>query len=324
MKCLITGAAGFAGRHLVTELIRRGNRVWGTTADEARREQPLRLPRAAGPLPEAQESPIPCDIRDHHEMAELLASIQPDVIFHLAALTRPGESIQRPRDYLDVNLLGTNALLESVRLARPRARILLISSAHVYASSEARLREDSPLAPKTPYALSKLLAEEMAFNYVRFFGVDAVVVRSFNHTGPGQPQGFVVADLCLRIAGMEAPGGPGPKTLRTRGLDAVRDFLDVRDVVRAYADVVERGRSGEVYNVCSGVPVPIRALVEELGSLSTLGDALRIADDAEAAAGGPDRIVGDNAKLISETGWRPAIPLRQTCAEVLAERRTNP
>ena len=302
MKCYVTGASGFVGPHLVESLKARGARVGGTadTPDEA--GCPGRF------------SDI--DLLDFETLSRSLKEFLPDTVFHLAALSDPAHSRRKPRDYLVNNLTSTVNLLESVRLFAAQAKIILVSSSAVYASSDEFLNEESPTSPASPYAGSKLLCEEIGGLYFRHYGSRIVTVRPFNHAGPGQTGPFVIADFCRQIAERERERErEGPGSIRVGCLDAVCDFLDVRDVVQAYAILAERGVEGQIYNLCSGQGTSIDGVLRTALSFSeTAIQAVPVTEKEGASR--PTRTVGDGGK-IRALGWSPGFTLRETIQDSL-------
>ena len=254
-------------------------------------------------------------------------------MFHLAAVSNVRSSWQARRETLETNILGTHNLLEAVRLEAPRARVLFVSSSDVYgvaAEGEAPLAEDRPVRVTNPYAYSKAAGEMMCGFYERIEDLDIVVARPFPHTGPGQAPDFVCADWARQIVGIER--GEAEPVLRVGNLDVRRDFSDVRDVVEAYAALMQKGRRGEVYNVCSGRALALREVLDFL-----LGEARPEAQAAGSDTGTgkgrgsarPPRsasrsippssgrpmsrfLIGDNSKIIAATGWSPRIPIART------------
>jgi GDP-4-dehydro-6-deoxy-D-mannose reductase len=264
------------------------------------------------------------EITDPAAVLAALKSAEPDAVYHLAALTHVGESWDDPLRVLEVNTLGTAIVLAAARTCGTDPRVLVTSSAEVYGAvtdpAELPLTETSPTAPLTPYAASKLAAEAVCVQAHAGHGQAVVVVRPFNHIGPGQSPNFAVSALARRITTAIAEGGT---FIPVGNLSARRDFTDVRDVVRAYRLLVERGEPGLVYNVCSGRDRSIRevavAMLEQAGvdlELRTDPDLLR---PVEVPV-----LRGDPTRLTTATGWRPEVPFEQTVSDVLAGwRRTG-
>ena len=225
-------------------------------------------------------------------------------MFHLAGAPQVAESWRDSAKPLESNVLATHHLLEAVRRARLSCRILVTGSAAVYAPSDVPIDESAKVAPANPYAVSKLAQEQLAMRACADDRLDLVIARPFNHTGPRQSPAFVAPSMARQIAMIEQ--GRHEPIIRVGNLDARRDFTDVRDVVRAYAALVEFGQTGEVYNVGSGVGLSIRSLLEALRSRSRVEvrvetDAARLRP-AETLA-----LVADTSRLRARTGWAPQI-----------------
>ncbi|HEV2148144.1 MAG TPA: GDP-mannose 4,6-dehydratase [Longimicrobiaceae bacterium] len=314
MRTLVTGAGGFVGQHLLRELLAAGYSVFGGTQDGA--------PVAGGTLSRAEVEGVrwvALDVTSTESLAAAVADAEPDHVYHLAGQSSVARSFSQPMETWDVNATGTLRLTSALADAGLRdTRVLLASSAEVYGrvpEAEQPIREDRPLNPASPYAASKAAAEMVARQASASAGPAVVIARSFVHTGPGQDGRFAIPSFAHQLAGVRA--GRNEPTLRVGNLSVRRDVLDVRDVVRAYRCLVERGAPGEVYNVCSGEAHELRGLVEEMIELS--GTGARIETD-------PERfrpvdlplLVGDGGRLRA-LGWKPEIPLRETLSDLLAD-----
>jgi GDP-4-dehydro-6-deoxy-D-mannose reductase len=294
MRALVTGADGFVGRHLVAHLEAAGDTVVG-------------IDRTGGP-----------DLLDADGVAAAIGAAAPDAVYHLGGWSDVGASWEQPREALRVNAEGTlNVLLASHGVV---GRVLVVSSADVYGRvtpDELPLTETSPFRPVTPYAASKVAADELGHQAWLGHGLEVVRVRAFNHIGPGQSDRFVCPALAQRVARADVEGHD---VVHVGNLEPRRDFTDVRDVVRAYRLLVERGEPGEAYNVCTGRDLSIGELAEWLVALA--GRPLRL--EVDPALQRPVEVPvlrGDPAKLAAATGWQPQIPLEATLADVLAEWR---
>jgi len=246
-----------------------------------------------------------------------MGEVVPEAVYHLAAMTHVGESWEKPSQVLRVNVLGTAEILAAARSLESNPRVLVVSSAEVYGvviPSQLPLAEDTPAQPASPYAASKLAAEAVALQAWRGFGQPVIIVRPFNHIGPGQSPNFFVPALAKRIVEARRSGA---HSLPVGNLTTRRDFTDVRDVVAAYRLLIERGESGGVYNVCSGRDV---AMSEVAGQLLELAGADLTLETDPALLRPVDVPVlrGSAALLRSVTGWEPQIPLATTLADVLA------
>jgi len=260
------------------------------------------------------------DVLEGPALAKAVDAARPDALYHLAGFAHVGQSWERPAEVFRVNAEGTLNVLEAARQCGGAGRsqpprVVVISSSEVYgrvSADDLPLSEDAPVRPVSPYAASKAAAEVLAVQAWLGRGVPCVVARPFNHTGPGQSPDFVVPAFAARIAA--APDGG---VLAVGNLSPRRDLTDVRDVVRAYRLLAERGEPGRAYNICSGVDVAIEDVVARLLALS--GKSLRIeVDPALLRPADVPALRGDPARLTADTGWRPEIPLDQTLADVLA------
>jgi GDP-4-dehydro-6-deoxy-D-mannose reductase len=291
MRALITGGKGFVGHWLAAHLKDGGDEV--AVID------------------------LETDVADGAAVRRVMADVAPDAIYHLAAMTHVGESWDDPSRVLRVNVLGTAEVLAAARTLPGSPRVLVVSSAEVYGvvrPEQLPLNEQTPAAPASPYAASKLAAEAVALQAWRGFDQPVLVVRPFNHIGPGQSPNFFVPALAKRIveAKRSGAGSLSVGTLSTR-----RDFTDVRDVVGAYRLLVERGEPGTVYNVCSGRDVAMAEVAAQLLELAG-ADLTFETDPALVRPVDVPVLRGDASLLRSTTGWEPTIPLATTLADVLS------
>jgi GDP-4-dehydro-6-deoxy-D-mannose reductase len=296
MRALITGGKGFVGHWLAAHLKDRGDDV--AVID------------------------IETDVADGAAVRRVMADVAPEAVYHLAAMTHVGESWEDPGLVLRVNVLGTAEILAAARSVEGGPRVLVVSSAEVYGvvgPDQLPLAEDTPTAPASPYAASKLAAEAVALQAWRGYGQPVLVVRPFNHIGPGQSPNFFVPALAKRI--VEA-GRNGARSLPVGTLTTRRDFTDVRDVVVAYRLLIEQGTPGEVYNVCSGQDVAMSEVAAQLLELAQADLTLQT-DPALVRPVDVPVLRGDASRLQAATGWRPVIPLATTLADVLASWETD-
>ena len=300
-RALITGVSGFGGRHLARHLLAAGWEVAGTS-----------LSRSSG-VAGLVEQRLAIDHRAG--LTKLVAGFEPDVVFHLAAIV---DTVTTPdvARLFQTNVMGTVSVLEALREARSDARVVYASSAFAYGwtpPDAQPVREEQPLRPLTAYGASKAASEAIVAAAVRGYGVDAVVARVFQHTGPGHVGAYALSDWARQLA--EIAAGPGSGIIKCGNLDVERDYLDVRDVAAAYGTLALAGEAGETYNVASGHPRSMRSLLE--GLIAAFGVDVEI--DSE-----PRRVrlvdqpvfCGDPAKLKRRTDWKPEYELEQTLADL--------
>ena len=308
MRALVTGATGFAGRHLVKLLLSQGQAVYGTYLTPPDKwELDAKLFR--------------CDVRDAAQLRRVAEKVRPSRIYHLAGESSPARSLEDFRGVFNANFWGTYNLLEAVRWVVPKARVLVVTSGQCYGQvkrSALPITEEQPFEPPNPYALSKAASDMLASQYHCRFGLHVIRVRPFNHTGPGQQQGFVCSDYARRIVDGEA--GRGRSVIRVRSSEVRRDFSDVRDVVRAYAMLLEKGKPGEAYNVASSKPISVRQIVLALTSLASR--PIRIAAVRQRRAPADvSTLYGSNRKLRRATGWKPEYTMRRTLQDLVEHWR---
>jgi len=251
----------------------------------------------------------------------VISDLRPDRIFHLAALVPATVPQASPEALIRVNVLGTLNVLEAVRMSAADARTLVVSSAAAYgpvSPSQQPISEALPLNPATPYGASKAMQDLLAGQYAAGHGLNVMRARTFNQIGPGTQPGLVAGTLVHQVA--EIISGTREPEISVRYLSTRRDFLDVRDVVKAYWDILEHGRPGKAYNVCSGKAYTVGEVLDELLAIAGL-DGVRVLQRLESLLAGDVSVsVGDPGRLETETGWRSEIPLRQSLSDMLDER----
>jgi GDP-4-dehydro-6-deoxy-D-mannose reductase len=291
VRVLVTGSKGFVAQWLQAHLESRGDQI------------------VAG------EEEV--DVTDAAALTDAITSAAPDAIYHLAARASVGASWTDASATYAVNTLGALNVIEAALACHRPPRVLLISSSEVYGrvgTDELPIHEDHPFAPVSPYAASKAAAELIGLQAWLGQGLEVVRARPFNHTGPGQRPDFVVPALARQVA-LAAAGGA--RVVETGNLDARRDITDVRDVVRAYRDLLEQGVPGEVYNVCRGTAVGIEEVAQRLIAAAGL-DLEIVVDPSRIRPVDLPELRGDPSRLHAATGWVPEIPLDKTLADVLA------
>ena len=306
-KILVTGANGFVGNHLIRELTESNYEVLG-----------LGGPVATSATPNGLSSYIECDLTNPRAVENIDFTGVSGVI-HLAGLAAVGPSFDNPLDYLNGNIDMEINLFEAALKQRAKPKFVVISSGALYdPKAKLPLTEKSNVLPSSPYAVSKIGQEQMALYYC-MRGFEVVIVRPFNHIGPGQNLGFIVPDLTQQAVAFE---NVDLDKITVGNLDAKRDYTDVRDITRAYRLLLEKGKSGETYNVCSGSS---KSGHEILNAILTAADVHpEIAQDpAKMRPSDTPDIYGSHEKLTTDTGWQPEISLETTIADVVADWRSR-
>ncbi len=307
MKVLITGAAGFAGPHLINELGAHGHECVATDL--------------------AMDDPIPgatrcesVDIRDTGALDELIGSTQPDACIHMAGITSVPDGASNPDLMLSVNVRGTANLLHAIREHAPATRLLTVSTAHVYGVGprDAPLSEAAPLRPVSMYAVSKAAADIATLACAAHHGTHAMVARPNNHTGPGQLPRFVVGAFASQVRDIAA--GRSEPRIRVGNLESERDFMDVRDVVRAYRLLIEQGQPGVAYNIASDNMVQIGDMLNTLCRLAGISPDLEPDPALMRPTDWSPHL--DTTRLVAETGWTPTIAFEQTLNDMLNKTTT--
>lgn len=296
MRALITGAGGFVGHYLIEHLLASGDEVIAATLTES--------------LINDKAEKIILDVLDLDSCRKFISHYKPDVIYHLAGIAFVPEAEDNFQKALNVNVLGASNIFRTTHLLGLKIRILYISSAEVYGKIESKdlpISENVKLAPANNYSLSKAMGELVCERYGRQGTVTPVIIRPFNHIGPGQDERFVASSFAKQLA--EIAKGKQDPVIYVGNLDAKRDFSDVRDIVRAYRMAGIKGRG--IYNLASGRSISIRSLLDLLIAASGLNVEVRQESSRMRAAEVPE-IYGSYAKAKSEFGWQPEIELRET------------
>ncbi|RJP34690.1 MAG: SDR family oxidoreductase [Actinobacteria bacterium] len=305
-RVLITGADGFVGRHLAGFLAGEGIEVMGLDQRPARSISPW----------DRCEFGV-CDILDHERVCSHVEAFRPDYVFHLAAQSSVRRSWDDPGLTFEVALTGQANVLDALREAGLDSRVHVACSAEEYGKvreEELPIKEDHPLRPASPYALSKVIQDYHAIFCHQAYGARTVVTRAFNMIGPGQSPEFVVSDFARQVA--EAEAGRREPVIRVGNLEARRDFADVRDLVGAYWHLVREGTPGEAYNVCSGCDHSVAEILDLLLSMSETPIRVEVDPDRLRKSDIPV-LRGDNGKMRELVGWVPDRPLEETLKDVL-------
>jgi GDP-4-dehydro-6-deoxy-D-mannose reductase len=307
---LVTGAAGFAGSHLL-DLLVGGN----GPASAAERIVAWQRPGANGGAGRHASDGVvweAVDLLDRDVVREAVARVKPSIVYHCAGAAHVGRAWERAESTFATNVRGTHHLLDALARAGVETRVLVPSSALVYASADRALHEDDPLVPTSPYGLSKLAQEMLARHAGQ--GVTVLVARAFNHFGPRQDPLFAASGFARRIADIEK--GKWAPEISVGNLEARRDLTDVRDTVRAYKLMIDKARPGDVFNVCSGVAIPIRELLDRLIARARVPVTIRI-DPARYRPNDTPLLLGDPARIGGALGWKPEIDLDRTVEDLL-------
>ena len=314
MRVLITGFTGFVGSHLADYLVARGDaEVFGVHRWRSRLENVEHLGDRV--------RRVECDVRDAAAVRRVLRDVRPDRIFHLAAQSYVPTSWLAPAETLGGNVLGQVNLFEAIRDLGLTPQVHIAGSSEEYGlvlPHEVPIREESPLRPLSPYAVSKVAQDLLAYQYWKSYRLHVVRTRGFNHTGPRRGEVFVSSSFARQVAEIEK--GRREPVVRVGNLDSIRDFTDVRDMVRAYWLALERGEPGEVYNICSGRGYSARQVLDILLDLANVKVEVR-EDPARMRPSDVPLLVGDGSKFRSVTGWEPTIPFEVTLKDLLEHWR---
>ena len=303
-KGLVIGAAGFVGNYLINEMHKNGIECYAA-----------KLPHEK--LENAHAKIYDLDIMRKEDIVVLLFEIRPDYIFHLAAQSSVGLAWKNPGLTVDVNIKGSLNVMDAVRELFYKPKVLLIGSGEEYGHirpGETPITEMNLLRPGNIYAATKACQNMIGSIYAKAYDLDLMMVRAFNHIGPGQAPMFVVSDFCKQVAEIEK--GLREPVMKVGNLAAQRDFTDVRDVVKAYIKLIEVGVPGETYNVGSGNAKAIQAILDLIISMSSTDIKVQIDPNKLRPVDVPI-IEADISKINQLTGWKPEIPLEQTIRETL-------
>lgn len=305
VRALVTGAGGFAGKHLIYYL--SAHTGWELYGNSHSADEPY----------DGRIRWVHSDLTKKDEAASIVEQVKPGYVFHLAAQSNVQKAFKDPESTIMNNVVGQLNLLDALRRTCPEARILIVGSSEQYGlvrPEDVPIDEDTPFRPNNPYAVSKISQDALALQYFLAYSQQNIRVRPFNHIGPGQSEHFVAAAFARQVALIEV--GKQEPVIYVGNLDAQRDFTDVRDMVRAYYLAVTQGEPGEVYNVGSGHAHSIQGLLDTLVSMSNVKVEVKH-DPARMRPADIPILVGDMSRFRAKTGWQPEIPLEQTLRDVL-------
>ena len=310
MRVLITGITGFVGSHMAEYALAKGAQVFGSTRWRSKTENIEHL--------RSKVTFIESDLRDLSSVRALLETSAPDYIVHLAAQSFVGVSWHAPAETLTTNIISQVNLLEALRGLKMSPRFLAVGSSEEYGlvlEDEVPIKETNPLRPLSPYAVSKVTQDMMAYQYFKSYGLPIIRSRAFNHEGPRRGDVFVTSNFARQVAEIEA--GLREPVVYVGDLTPRRDYSDVRDIVRGYWLLLERGEAGEVYNLCSGRSWPIKQVLDFLLNLSTVKGITVKIDAARLRPSDVMVLEGDPSKMHKATGWKTEIPFERTLTELL-------
>ncbi len=310
MKFLITGITGFVGSHLVEYLLALGkDKVFGIYRWRSRMENIAQILDKV--------SLLECDLKDPVATREVIRNVKPDGIFHLAAQSYVPMSWVAPQETLLTNITSQLNIFEAVRAEGLDCRIQIAGSSEEYGyvlPEEVPIKETNPLRPLSPYGVSKVAQDLLGYQYFMSYGLKVIRTRAFNHEGPRRGEVFVTSNFCKQVAEIEK--GKREPVLYVGNLEAVRDFTDVRDTVRAYYLTLTKGRPGEVYNICRGKGYKIREILDIILSLTKAKVEVRV-DPKRLRPSDVMLLLGDATKIREELGWEPEIPIEKTLKDLL-------
>ena len=314
MKALITGITGFVGSHLAEHLISEGHDVYGTMRWRSRLDNINHIKNKI--------NFIETDIRDSYSIEKAIKTVEPDVIFHLAAQSFVHTSFHALQETLSTNIIGTVNLLEAVRTSKTDPVIQIAGSSEEYGlvlPNETPIKETNQLRPLSPYAVSKIAQDFLGYQYHKSYGIKVVRTRAFNIVGPRSAEKIVTAAFAKQIAEIENGADP---VIHVGNIDSYRDFTDVRDIVRAYVLAVDKCDYGEAYNICSGKTWKIREVLQILLSMSSKKIEVK-EDPARMRPSDVEILLGDYTKFKNKTGWTPNIPFEHSMKDVMNYWRTK-
>ncbi|MDD5292602.1 MAG: GDP-mannose 4,6-dehydratase [Candidatus Omnitrophica bacterium] len=310
MKVIITGIAGFVGSHLAEFLLnKKGIKVFGIDRWLSRLDNINHI--------KDKVRLIECDLTDPFSTNSEIEKIKPDLIFHLAAQSFVPTSWSAPHDTLTTNIIGQLNIFEAVRKLNLKTKIQIACSSEEYGlvyKNEVPIKETNPLRPLSPYAVSKVAQDLLGYQYHQSYNLFVVRTRGFNHTGPRRGENFVSSNFAKQIALIEK--GQQKPVIEVGNLNAIRDFTDVRDMIKGYWLALQKGKAGEVYNISSGRGVTIKKVVQILLSFTDMDISVK-KNANRLRPSDVEILIGDSSKFRKQTGWKPQIPLEKTLLDLL-------
>jgi GDP-4-dehydro-6-deoxy-D-mannose reductase len=299
MRVLITGINGFVGHYLKTYLLEQGIEVFGTSR------------KAQG-----DQSIYPLNLYNEMDILNVLNKVRPTHIFHLAGESNVKKSWLHVKECFEANIHSTIHLFEAVKKFSEKVRIITIGSSEEYGAVNTveKITEETPINPVNPYGVSKAAISMLSKQYFHAFGLNVIHLRPFNHIGPGQRLGFVTSDFAYQVAKINKEIEKDP-VMKVGNLDAIRDFTDVRDIVKAYYLIALKGKSGEIYNICSGKGIKIMDILNILLSLSKI-EIQKEMDQQKLRPMDVPAFIGANRKVYQDTGWKPKIPINRSLMDI--------
>lgn len=311
-KALITGVNGFVSSHLIALLHREGYDIIGLDIKINAEDKASKLILSGN----GKIDLVECDLRDNMKLTEIVSQNRPDLIFHLAAQSSVKLSFENPAETYLINVIGTLNILEAISNLEKPAKVLLISSSEIYGQlkpDQVPVREAAPLKPVNPYAVSKATVDMMAYQYWKVYNLPVYLARAFSHAGPGQRTVAVLSDWAFQTAKIEL--GLHPPQIDVGNMDVIRDYMDVRDTVRAYWSILTEGEPGVPYNVCSGIGYKLTDLLKIIISFTSKQIEI-IPDPSRLRPVDIPILIGSPEKLNKATGWQPKIKIEKTLRDL--------
>lgn len=309
-RALITGVTGFVGSHMAELLVKQGFEVLGVARW---RSNKANIAKVNGSI-----KLVEADLLDPHSLDTIILEIRPDYIFHLAAQSFVPASWTSPAVTLEINVVGSANLFEAVRKSKINPRIQIACSSEEYGlvkEDETPIKESNPKRPLSPYGVSKLAMDYLGYQYFQSYGLQIIRTRGFNHTGPRRGEVFAESSFAKQIAQIEK--GLVAPLIKVGNLKAIRDYTDVRDMVRGYLLAAEKGEAGSAYNICSGEGHTIEEVLTTLLSFSRVKSIKVVEDLDRLRPSDVEVLIGDSSKFRKATGWKPIIPFKKTMKDLL-------